>query len=188
MWVFGHVCFGDQPRRVGDRWSQFFGDFIPDVRSSCAQKVVSVLLWKMPQPVPVPFHQIHTNCVRVWSQIPSSVNSENAKKAQNKPRPRCGINRNRMTYVSGFRRRFLPLIYLGQLINAVLKPIEEYNEDAKLSKESARLPVKIAVWSSLISNLGLCVLQGNLLLTAQNSAYQVQFLQRTQQYPRDPCL
>ncbi|PPQ79903.1 hypothetical protein CVT25_002959 [Psilocybe cyanescens] len=51
----------------------------------------------------------------------------------------------------------------NNLIEALLKPMEEHTEDAKAEEEAARLPVdpqvKIAIYASLISNFALCVLQ-----------------------------
>lgn len=47
----------------------------------------------------------------------------------------------------------------NDLIASLLKPMEEHTEEAKNDGEASRLPVKIAVWASLISNFGLCVLQ-----------------------------
>ncbi|THH23237.1 hypothetical protein EUX98_g7940 [Antrodiella citrinella] len=45
------------------------------------------------------------------------------------------------------------------LITSFLKPMEDHTEEARAEEESTRLPVKIAVWASLISNFALCVLQ-----------------------------
>ncbi|KAJ7109856.1 CDF-like metal transporter [Mycena epipterygia] len=45
------------------------------------------------------------------------------------------------------------------LIESLLKPMEEHTEDARVDEAAARLPVKIAVWASLIANFCLCVLQ-----------------------------
>jgi len=45
------------------------------------------------------------------------------------------------------------------LIASLLKPMEEHTEDARIDEAAARLPVKIAVWASLIANFCLCVLQ-----------------------------
>ncbi|KAJ7492279.1 CDF-like metal transporter [Mycena latifolia] len=45
------------------------------------------------------------------------------------------------------------------LIASLLKPMEEHTEDARVDEAAARLPVKIAVWASLIANFCLCVLQ-----------------------------
>ncbi|PPQ64325.1 hypothetical protein CVT26_002208, partial [Gymnopilus dilepis] len=47
----------------------------------------------------------------------------------------------------------------NDLISAMLKPMEEHTEDAKAEEEASRLPVKIAIYASLISNLALCILQ-----------------------------
>ncbi|ESK96169.1 cdf-like metal transporter [Moniliophthora roreri MCA 2997] len=45
------------------------------------------------------------------------------------------------------------------LIVSLLKPIETHTQEAQIEEEATRLPVKIAVWASLIANLSLCVLQ-----------------------------
>ncbi|KAJ7922770.1 CDF-like metal transporter [Mycena leptocephala] len=45
------------------------------------------------------------------------------------------------------------------LIASLLKPMEEHTEDARIDEAASRLPVKIAVWASLIANFCLCVLQ-----------------------------
>ncbi|KAJ7103191.1 CDF-like metal transporter [Mycena belliarum] len=45
------------------------------------------------------------------------------------------------------------------LIASLLKPMEQHTEDARVDEAAARLPVKIAVWASLIANFCLCVLQ-----------------------------
>ncbi|KAJ6520174.1 CDF-like metal transporter [Mycena sanguinolenta] len=45
------------------------------------------------------------------------------------------------------------------LIASLLKPMEEHTEDARIDEAAARLPIKIAVWASLIANFCLCVLQ-----------------------------
>ncbi|RPD64685.1 CDF-like metal transporter [Lentinus tigrinus ALCF2SS1-7] len=47
----------------------------------------------------------------------------------------------------------------NSLINDLLKPMDEHTEQARVEEEQARLPVKIAIWASLIANLSLCVLQ-----------------------------
>ncbi|KAL0570136.1 hypothetical protein V5O48_011828 [Marasmius crinis-equi] len=47
----------------------------------------------------------------------------------------------------------------NNLIASSLKPIEEYTTEAQIQEEADRLPVKIAVWASLIANFSLCVLQ-----------------------------
>ncbi|TFK86932.1 CDF-like metal transporter [Polyporus arcularius HHB13444] len=47
----------------------------------------------------------------------------------------------------------------NNLIDALLKPMDEHTEDARVEEEQARLPVKIAVWASLLANFSLCVLQ-----------------------------
>ncbi|KAF9469631.1 CDF-like metal transporter [Collybia nuda] len=45
------------------------------------------------------------------------------------------------------------------LIASVLKPMEDHTEEAKVEEDAARLPVKIAIYASLIANMFLCVLQ-----------------------------
>ncbi|KAJ7292980.1 CDF-like metal transporter [Mycena rebaudengoi] len=45
------------------------------------------------------------------------------------------------------------------LITSLLKPMEQHTQDAQVDEAAARLPVQIAVWSSLIANFCLCVLQ-----------------------------
>jgi len=45
------------------------------------------------------------------------------------------------------------------LITSLLRPMEEHTEQARAEEEAARLPVKIAVWASLLANFSLCVLQ-----------------------------
>ncbi|KIK70436.1 hypothetical protein GYMLUDRAFT_89471 [Collybiopsis luxurians FD-317 M1] len=47
----------------------------------------------------------------------------------------------------------------NDLIISLLKSIEEHTNEAQDEQDAARLPVKIAVWASLIANLSLCVLQ-----------------------------
>ncbi|EJF67290.1 CDF-like metal transporter [Dichomitus squalens LYAD-421 SS1] len=47
----------------------------------------------------------------------------------------------------------------NSLIEDLLKTMEDHTNDARVEEEAARLPVKIAVWASLIANLSLCVLQ-----------------------------
>ncbi|KDR85549.1 hypothetical protein GALMADRAFT_234481 [Galerina marginata CBS 339.88] len=47
----------------------------------------------------------------------------------------------------------------NNLISALLKPMDEHTEDAKAEEEAARLPVKIAIYASLICNLALCIIQ-----------------------------
>ncbi|KJA16830.1 hypothetical protein HYPSUDRAFT_171019 [Hypholoma sublateritium FD-334 SS-4] len=47
----------------------------------------------------------------------------------------------------------------NDLISAFLKPIEEHSEDAKAEEEAARLPVKIAIYASLLCNCALAILQ-----------------------------
>lgn len=45
------------------------------------------------------------------------------------------------------------------LITSLLKPMEEHTSQARAESEASRLPVKIAVWASLLANFSLCVLQ-----------------------------
>jgi len=47
----------------------------------------------------------------------------------------------------------------NELINSLLKPMEQHTSEAKEAEEATRLPVRIAVWASLIANAILCVLQ-----------------------------
>jgi len=47
----------------------------------------------------------------------------------------------------------------NELINSLLKPMEQHTSEAKEAEEAARLPVRIAVWASLIANAILCILQ-----------------------------
>jgi len=47
----------------------------------------------------------------------------------------------------------------NKLIENVLKPMEAHTSEAAATVEQSRIPVKIAIWSSLIANLCLCVLQ-----------------------------
>ncbi|KAL4253625.1 Cation Diffusion Facilitator Transporter [Abortiporus biennis] len=47
----------------------------------------------------------------------------------------------------------------NDLISYLLKPMEEHTEQARADEEAARLPVKIAIWASLLANFALCVLQ-----------------------------
>ncbi|OBZ78819.1 Metal tolerance protein 7 [Grifola frondosa] len=47
----------------------------------------------------------------------------------------------------------------NNLIDALLKSMDEHTEEARVEEETARIPVKIAVWASLIANLSLCILQ-----------------------------
>ncbi|KAF9486406.1 CDF-like metal transporter [Pholiota conissans] len=47
----------------------------------------------------------------------------------------------------------------NNLILALLKPMEEHTEDAKAEEEASRLPVKIAIYASLVANFALCILQ-----------------------------
>ncbi|EIN14347.1 CDF-like metal transporter [Punctularia strigosozonata HHB-11173 SS5] len=47
----------------------------------------------------------------------------------------------------------------NELIESLLKPMEEHTLAAAEQAEAARLPVKIAVWASLVANFALCVLQ-----------------------------
>ncbi|KAJ4499252.1 CDF-like metal transporter [Lentinula lateritia] len=47
----------------------------------------------------------------------------------------------------------------NNLIVSLLKSMEEHTTEARDEEDAARLPVKIAIWASLIANLILCVLQ-----------------------------
>ncbi|KAJ3910387.1 CDF-like metal transporter [Lentinula edodes] len=47
----------------------------------------------------------------------------------------------------------------NNLIVSLLKSMEEHTNEARDEEDAARLPVKIAIWASLIANLILCVLQ-----------------------------
>ncbi|KII93308.1 hypothetical protein PLICRDRAFT_151886 [Plicaturopsis crispa FD-325 SS-3] len=47
----------------------------------------------------------------------------------------------------------------NDLIQSLLKPMDEHTEEARVEEEHARVPVRIAVWASLISNFCLCVIQ-----------------------------
>lgn len=47
----------------------------------------------------------------------------------------------------------------NNLIDALLKSMEDHTKDAQVEEEAARLPVKIAIYASLIANFSLCVLQ-----------------------------
>ncbi|KAG9003659.1 hypothetical protein FRB94_002982 [Tulasnella sp. JGI-2019a] len=47
----------------------------------------------------------------------------------------------------------------NELIGQLLKPLEEHTSDAKEAEDAAKLPVRIAVTTSLVANFALCVLQ-----------------------------
>ncbi|KIK66701.1 hypothetical protein GYMLUDRAFT_218143 [Collybiopsis luxurians FD-317 M1] len=47
----------------------------------------------------------------------------------------------------------------NELITSLLKPMQEHTEDARIEEDSNRLPVKIAIYASMVANLGLCILQ-----------------------------
>ncbi|KAJ3826036.1 CDF-like metal transporter [Lentinula raphanica] len=47
----------------------------------------------------------------------------------------------------------------NHLIVSLLKSMEEHTSEARDEEDAARLPVKIAIWASLIANLSLCILQ-----------------------------
>ncbi|KZT71030.1 hypothetical protein DAEQUDRAFT_724785 [Daedalea quercina L-15889] len=47
----------------------------------------------------------------------------------------------------------------NDLINSFLKSMDEHTEEAKAEEETVRLPITIAIWTSLIGNFVLCVLQ-----------------------------
>ncbi|KIM47677.1 hypothetical protein M413DRAFT_206541 [Hebeloma cylindrosporum] len=56
----------------------------------------------------------------------------------------------------------------NNLISALLKPMEEHTEDAKNVEEAARLPVKVAIYASLISNIALCIIQMYAAISSQS--------------------
>ncbi|KZT71969.1 hypothetical protein DAEQUDRAFT_723602 [Daedalea quercina L-15889] len=47
----------------------------------------------------------------------------------------------------------------NDLITSLLKPMDEHTEEARVEEETARLPIRIAIWASLVGNFALCVLQ-----------------------------
>ncbi|KAH9897725.1 CDF-like metal transporter [Cubamyces lactineus] len=47
----------------------------------------------------------------------------------------------------------------NNLINDLLKSMDEHTSEARVEEEQSRLPIKIAVWASLLANLALCILQ-----------------------------
>ncbi|KAI0931608.1 hypothetical protein AcW1_001035 [Taiwanofungus camphoratus] len=47
----------------------------------------------------------------------------------------------------------------NDLITSLLKTMEEHTEESRAETETSRLPIKIAIWASLLANLTLCVLQ-----------------------------
>ncbi|KAF9077151.1 CDF-like metal transporter [Rhodocollybia butyracea] len=47
----------------------------------------------------------------------------------------------------------------NKLINSLLKPMQDHIQDAKVEEDNNRIPVKIAVYASLVANVGLCILQ-----------------------------
>ncbi|EMD42243.1 hypothetical protein CERSUDRAFT_102600 [Gelatoporia subvermispora B] len=47
----------------------------------------------------------------------------------------------------------------NDLITSLLKSMDEHTQEARVEEEATRLPVKIAIWASLLANLSLCVLQ-----------------------------
>lgn len=53
----------------------------------------------------------------------------------------------------------------NDLISSLLKSMEEHTEEARVEEETSRLPVKIAIWASLIGNFALCILQRKYFLT-----------------------
>jgi len=63
------------------------------------------------------------------------------------------LRKNKGKRIESYHRR------QNELITALLKPMEEHTEDARVEEEAAKLSVKIAVWASLITNFSLCVLQ-----------------------------
>ncbi|KAF5319028.1 hypothetical protein D9611_012720 [Ephemerocybe angulata] len=62
-------------------------------------------------------------------------------------------NRKKGKHVEQYQRN------QNDLIKSLLKPMEEHTEDAKAEEETARLPVKIAIYASLYCNFVLCGLQ-----------------------------
>ncbi|KAJ3540237.1 hypothetical protein NMY22_g4385 [Coprinellus aureogranulatus] len=62
-------------------------------------------------------------------------------------------NRRKGKHVAQYQRN------QNDLIKTLLKPMEEHTEDARAEEQTARLPVKIAVYASLYSNFALCALQ-----------------------------
>ncbi|KAF8307180.1 hypothetical protein DL93DRAFT_2088238 [Clavulina sp. PMI_390] len=77
-------------------------------------------------------------------------------------RKRSGKKKNEIV---AFHRR------QNELIHNVLKPMEEHTEDARAAEEQTRIPVKIAIWASLIANFCLCVLQ--LYATASSGSLSI---------------
>ncbi|KAJ8457448.1 hypothetical protein ONZ45_g18307 [Pleurotus djamor] len=61
--------------------------------------------------------------------------------------------RRRKKNVESYHRR------QNDLITSLLKPIDDHTQEAKEEEDSYRLPVKIAVWASLLSNFALAALQ-----------------------------
>ncbi|KIJ07922.1 hypothetical protein PAXINDRAFT_173201 [Paxillus involutus ATCC 200175] len=47
----------------------------------------------------------------------------------------------------------------NDLINSLLKSMDDHTKEAKEDEEASRLAIKIAIWASLIANFSLCVLQ-----------------------------
>lgn len=47
----------------------------------------------------------------------------------------------------------------NELIESLLKPMDKHTSEAQEQEEAARLPVKIAVWASILANFALCVIQ-----------------------------
>ncbi|PCH34261.1 CDF-like metal transporter [Wolfiporia cocos MD-104 SS10] len=47
----------------------------------------------------------------------------------------------------------------NDLINSLLKTMEEHTEEARAEEETSRFPVRVAVWASMVGNFALCILQ-----------------------------
>ncbi|OCH95741.1 CDF manganese transporter [Obba rivulosa] len=47
----------------------------------------------------------------------------------------------------------------NELITSLLKSMDEHTQEARVEEEATRLPVKIAIWASLLANFSLCILQ-----------------------------
>ncbi|KAF8627252.1 hypothetical protein AX15_004458 [Amanita polypyramis BW_CC] len=67
--------------------------------------------------------------------------------------------------IAGLRRRRKGTVVAeyqkkqNNLVQYVLKPMEEHTEESKAGEEAARLPIKIAIWASLVGNFALCIIQ-----------------------------
>jgi cation diffusion facilitator family transporter len=102
----------------------------------------------------------------VTNGLSTGVDTEVGSADVNRPDPfqlRVGVlsdeqiaglrRRSKSKRVAEYQRR------QNDLIHYVLKPMEEHTEESKADEEVSRLPVKIAIWASLIGNLALCVIQ-----------------------------